>query len=722
MMTRKRSPGTRARRGTVAACVLALAASPIALTSDDRSGGASGVAFAASAPRPPRAPRAPKPSKADREVTFNLEEATFDDIQDAMDAGALTSVELVSMYLNRIAVYDQNGIFLNSTPVINPQALADAAEADALRAEGVVLSALHGVPFSVKDTFSIAGMPTAGGSPALLDLYASEDALIVERLKAAGAVALGKANLPPMGNGTSERSVYGAGKNPYNFEATTDGSSYGSAIGVAANLVAFSFGGDTTGSIRLPSSAQNVVGLKPSKALFPATGTWPLGWQQDVIGPMTRTVQDLAIIADLTVEDYPASIANLEPLFYAPPSTFRPESYEALLDENAFRGKRVGVPKPFIGADFTGTSNYDIGPRVEALLRQAMADMEALGAEVVEIDWPAFHTFARDNAAGMAGDGRRLTPALEAFSFGSPSMNNRVRAYYGDEFIKTFHHPVLTTFGVVAQDTDVITYSTNSSWLQRRQEVRDGIMLPPNVDVGGKPFGTGLLEGYDMWLKRDITDPMDAAGIDVVVFPVRNNVTPLVAGETTQQYPTTGNFGSQASSLGLPGLVVPMGFVAETGVPVGLTFLGKSRNTEADLFPYAYAYEQATKHRTAPAVAPPLPGESITYKALRKPKNDSIPPVVSISTAATIVGSGKKAALQLRGVSTDASGQVNVKVFVNGHKIPSTKGLRWEAEVKLTDLQKWTRPGDAAITVLVLATDSSGNSSATQKSVTLPAV
>lgn len=720
-MTRKqRSTSARVRRAAAVACVLGLTASPIELPGDDRPGGARGIAFAAE--KPPRAPRAPRPSKAERETTFTLEEATFADIQQAMDAGALTSVELVSMYLNRIAVYDQSGVFLNSTPVINPQVLADAAEADALRAEGVVLSPLHGVPFSVKDTFSIAGMPTAGGSPALLDLYASEDALIVERLKAAGAVALGKANLPPMGNGTSERSVYGAGKNPYNFEATTDGSSYGSAIGVAANLVGFSFGGDTTGSIRLPSSAQNVVGLKPSKALFPATGTWPLGWQQDVIGPMTRTVEDLAIIADLTVADYPASIANLEPLFYEPASSFRPESYQALLDENAFAGKRVGVPKPYIGADFTGEDNYDIGPRVEALLRQAMADMEALGAEVVEIDWPAFHTFARDNPAGEAGDGRRLTPALEAFNFASPSMNNRVRAYYMDEFLKTFDHPVLTTFGVVAQDTDVITYSTNSSWLQRRQDVRNGIMLPPTVDVAGKPFGAGLLEGYDMWLKRDVTDPMDAAGIDVVVFPVRNNVTPLVGGETTSQYPTTGNFGSQASSLGLPGLVVPMGFVAETGVPVGLTFLGKSRNTEADLFPYAYAYEQATKHRTAPAVAPPLPGESITYKARRKPASDTIPPVVTVSTAATIVGSGKKAALQLRGVSTDASGLVNVKVFVNGRKVPSTKGPRWEAEVKLADLGKWTRPGDDAITVLVLATDSSGNSSATQKRVTLPAV
>lgn len=695
-----------------------------------------GVALAGTAPaeateKPPRAPRAPNITRSERTTTFTLQEATFADMQKAMDAGALTSVELVSMYLNRIAVYDQNGIFLNSTPVLNPQALDDAAEADALRAEGVVLGPLHGVPFSVKDTFSIAGMPTAGGSPALLGLFAKADALIVERLKAQGAIALGKANLPPMGNGTNERSVYGAGKNPYNFETTTEGSSYGSAIGPAANLVAFSFGGDTTGSIRFPASAQNVVGLKPSKALFPATGTWPLGWQQDVIGPMARTVEDLAIVADLTVADYPAEITNLEPLFYEPPSSFRPASYQALLDPNALAGKRVGVPKPFIGADFSGTANYKIGPRVEKLLRQAMADMEALGAEVVEIDWPVFHSFARDNPAGVAGDGRKLTPALELYSFGcrpdctaTPTYNNRVRAYYMDEFTKSFGDPALPTFGDVAKDTDVITYSTNANWLQRRQDVRDGIMLSPATEIEGtgKSFGSGVLEGYDIWLKRDVTDVLAAQDIDVVVYPMRNNVAPLGAGETTTEFPTTYNFGGQASSLGLPAIVVPMGFLDETGVPMGLTFLGSARNTEADILPYAYAYEQATKHRTPPAVAPPLPGESVTYRTRRRPAVDTIPPLVSVSTIASIVGEASRARLRLEGIAQDAGGPVNLKVYVNGRKIAVEKGLRWEATVRLSDLAKWTRPSDDTIAVLVLATDTAGNSSATQKTVALPTV
>ncbi|MBX6342191.1 MAG: amidase, partial [Thermomicrobiaceae bacterium] len=234
---------------------------------------------------------------------FRLQEATIDAIHAAYRSGALTCRQLVELYLARIDAYDRGGPAINAVITVNPRALDEADAADrAFRERGDLAGPLHGIPVLVKDQAETAGIPTTFGSVALRGYVPSADAVVVQRLRAAGAVVLAKTNLPDFATSWfGYSSAGGETKNPYALDRDAGGSSAGTGAGVAANLGAVGIGEDTGGSIRVPASFDNVVGLRVTTGLISRTGLSPLVEFQDTAGPMARTVRDAAILLDALV-------------------------------------------------------------------------------------------------------------------------------------------------------------------------------------------------------------------------------------------------------------------------------------------------------------------------------------------------------------------------------------------------------------------------------------
>src|SRR5438477_696717 len=273
-------------------------------------------------------------------------ETSIRDLQAALSAGRTTSVRLVDAYLARIAAYDQKAPALNAIIRLNPGARADAAALDAERKVGKVRGPLHGIPVILKDNYNTAGLATTAASVALAGLTPATDAFQVRKLRDAGAVILGKANLHELASGiTTISSLGGQTCNPYDPDRNPGGSSGGSAAAVTASFAAIGWGSDTCGSIRIPSAFNNLFGLRPTKGLSSIDGIVPLSHTQDVGGPLARTVTDLAIGLDATVGADPADSAT-RILDGAP----LPRFVDAL-DTGALKGARFGMLTQYFGTE-----------------------------------------------------------------------------------------------------------------------------------------------------------------------------------------------------------------------------------------------------------------------------------------------------------------------------------------------------------------------------------
>jgi Asp-tRNA(Asn)/Glu-tRNA(Gln) amidotransferase A subunit family amidase len=238
-------------------------------------------------------------------------EATITDLQRGMSDGRFTSLDLTRAYLARIAAYDQKGPALNTMVRVNPAAEREAAAMDAERKAGKVRGVLHGIPIILKDNYNTADMPTTGSTLALATFVPREDAFIVRRLREAGAIILGKSNLHELAAGiTSVSSLGGQTRNPYDPRRCPGGSSGGTGAAIAASFAVVGWGSDTCGSIRIPAAFGSLFGLRPSSGLVSRNGVIPLSHTQDVIGPLARTMTDLAIALDLTVGQDPADAAT----------------------------------------------------------------------------------------------------------------------------------------------------------------------------------------------------------------------------------------------------------------------------------------------------------------------------------------------------------------------------------------------------------------------------
>jgi amidase len=300
-------------------------------------------------------------------VPFPLE-ATIPELQHAMETGDLTSVELVDFYLARIAAYDDSGPELNAFILVNPRAREEAAALDAERADSGPRGPLHGIPVVVKDIIGTADMPTTAGSLALEGFRPAEDAFVVRKLREAGAVIIGKSNLDEFALGwTTASSLGGQTLDPYDLSRDPGGSSGGSAVAVTANFAVAGLGTDSCGGVRFPAAHNDLYGLRPTSGLSSRAGVIPLSTTLDTIGPMARTVVDLAIVLDATVGKDPTD-----------PTTVKVEtSFVDAVDPNGLSGRRIGLV------------TFSLDPEVEGIIDAAIDEMAANGVEVIQVELPS---------------------------------------------------------------------------------------------------------------------------------------------------------------------------------------------------------------------------------------------------------------------------------------------------------------------------------------------
>ncbi|WP_236304663.1 amidase, partial [Pseudomonas sp. PA-1-5A] len=293
---------------------------------------------------------------------MQVTEVSIAQLRAALEAGQTTAVELVQAYLARIDAYDgpQTATALNAVVVRNPDALKEAQASDARRAKGQTLGQLDGIPYTAKDSYLVKGLTAASGSPAFAKLVAQRDAFTIERLRAGGAICLGKTNMPPMANGGMQRGVYGRAESPYNADYLTapfaSGSSNGAGTATAASFAAFGLAEETWSSGRGPASNNGLCAYTPSRGVISVRGNWPLTPTMDVVVPYARTMADLLEVLDVVVAEDPdtrGDLWRLQPWVPIPSVTsVRPVSYAALaVDSENLAGKRFGVPRMYINAD-----------------------------------------------------------------------------------------------------------------------------------------------------------------------------------------------------------------------------------------------------------------------------------------------------------------------------------------------------------------------------------
>ena len=279
-------------------------------------------------------------------ATFRLEEATVTDMNAAFDAGELTSEQLTQLYLNRIEAYDEQGPSLNSIITINPNALQTAAELDKERQTIGPRSPLHGIPILLKDNYDTFDLPTTAGSLSLEGSIPPDDAFVVDKLRDAGAVILGKTNLDEFARGSSGlSSLGGQTRNPYALDRVPGGSSAGTGAAIAANFATAGLGTETGVSIRNPATNNNLVGIAPTEGLVSRDGVVPISFTQDRAGPLTRSVSDAAVVLS-AIAGYDTS----DPVTANSIGKIPAQGYTSFLDENSLNGARIGVLQDFLSA------------------------------------------------------------------------------------------------------------------------------------------------------------------------------------------------------------------------------------------------------------------------------------------------------------------------------------------------------------------------------------
>ena len=313
-------------------------------------------------------------------------ERSIEDLQRAMESGQVTSQQLVDAYLARIEAYDDRGPALNAIAALNPRAREAAAALDAERASRGPRGPLHGIPVLVKDNYETVEMPTTVGSVAFLGFQPGRDAFQVQRLKAAGAVILGKTNMHELAAGIfTVGSSFGQTRNPYDLDRNPGGSSGGTGAAVAASYAAGGLGSDTCGSIRNPASHNGLVGLRGTQGLASRTGIVPLSSTQDIGGPLARSIADLAILLDATVGADPADAST------AASAGRVPSSYRAGLEPDQLQGARIGVARSLFGA-------APEDQEVAGLVQKALDAMKQAGAELTDVVIPGLDDVLRDSS------------------------------------------------------------------------------------------------------------------------------------------------------------------------------------------------------------------------------------------------------------------------------------------------------------------------------------
>lgn len=491
---------------------------------------------------------------------FELEELTIADLQQGLQSGKYTARQLVEKYADRINDIDKKGPALHSVIEMNPDAEQIAVALDRERKEKGSRGPLHGIPILIKDNIDTQDrMMTTAGSLALVGAKPQLDAFVAQRLREAGAVILGKTNLSEWANFRSNKSSSGWSgrggqtKNPYVLERNPCGSSSGSGAAVAANLCTIAVGTETDGSVVCPSSANSLVGIKPTIGLVSRAGIIPIAHSQDTAGPMARTVTDAAILL--------AAMTGVDPRDEAT-NAGRGKSvtdYTKFLNKDGLRGMRLGIARKHFG----------FNERVDKLMNDLLAEMKRLGAVLVDpADVPTtgkfddsefevlLYEFKADLNTYLAGLGPQapVRSLKDVIAFNEKNRNREMPYFGQDIMIKAEAKGPLTSKPYLAalRKNHLLTRTQGIDAVMKKHQL-DALVAP----TGGPPWPTDWINGDHF----------------------------------------TGGYSSASAVAGYPHITVPAGYVF--GLPVGISFFGGAFS-EAKLIKIAYAFEQATKARKPP--------------------------------------------------------------------------------------------------------------------------
>ncbi|HZD41163.1 MAG TPA: amidase [Terriglobales bacterium] len=489
-------------------------------------------------------------------VTFDVVETTIDEIHAAYQSGELTCRQLVQMYLDRIAAYDKKGPALNAIITVNPDALKEAARLDGSYGASGPVGPLHGIPVIMKDQADVKGMPTTLGSVLFKNYYPDRDSFVAERLKNAGAIILAKATLGELGGGDTHGSLFGSTRNPYDLERTVGGSSGGPAAAVSANYSTVAVGQEGLASIRRPATWNGICGMRPTAGLVSRGGVYA-GWPEVAgsLGPMARTVGDLAVLLDSMVGYDPEDPLTARGIGHVP------QTFNQFLDKAGLHGVRLGILREPIGLHSDpATEDFK---RVTEVFDRAVAELKSAGAEVVDpIVIPRVNELLAKRS-GAPGETERSFQLYYGRS-ASPPFKSRAEVTASPDFAKVVRRSQIR----FQRSPDAAAHYES---LQAQHELMTNflkVMADNRLDA----ILHKAVEHQPTFIKDGVNPPF----VDQKGAPHLNTFLVFV-----------------------PTIVVPAGFTRDT-LPTGICFIGRPYD-DGNLIKFAYAYEQATHHRQPPA-------------------------------------------------------------------------------------------------------------------------
>ncbi len=510
--------------------------------------------------------------------TIPLSLATIKEINAAFDARTLSSEQLVKLFLARIESYDRHGPQLNAVITVNPRALREARALDAERRRTGPRSVLHGISVVVKDNIDTADLPTTAGSFLLKDSIPPDDARVVRQLRRAGAIIIAKVNMGEFASGDGG-SLIGRVRNPHGPARSSGGSSAGTGAAIAAAYAMAGLGTDTGGSIRNPASFNGIVGLKPTHGLVSLDGVMPLAASLDVVGPMARTVHDVAAMLSVIVDTEPDAGASGKGTKPAQ------QDYTRYLEAGALKGARIGVIRNLMG------TNPDIAWIAEAGLRA----MQRAGAVLVDVTFPDW--FVKSHIAwGLQICRTEFREQIPGYL-----------ATLDPGYPKTLDELVERSLRLTAPDgAGAAPYPRR--WMSALKRSGDG--------SSNEDYQYEAVRDHAMPLARGIVESaMTSQQLDALVYPTMTRAAPLVDTD----YLHSGKALEDekyalfiANLAGFPELTVPAGFTA-AGTPVTFSFLGRALS-EPKLLALGYAFERQMNAYRLPATTPPLRGEEIILR------------------------------------------------------------------------------------------------------------
>jgi len=484
--------------------------------------------------------------EASTELKYDVVEKSVMDLQRALEAGEVTSEELVAAYIERIETLDFKGPRINSIIAINDKALEEARLLDLERKEKGVRGPLHGIPVILKDNYDTFDMPTTAGSVTLKDSIPSQDATLTKLLREAGAIFVAKANLHEYAYGISSISSFGGQTfNPYKINHHPGGSSGGTGAAIAANFAAVGMGTDTGCSIRNPSSYNNLVGLRPSYGLTSRAGIVPISFTQDTGGPMGKTVEDIAIVMDVIAGKFDERDIATELGIDK-----KPDSYVKSLGGRSFEGVKIGVLNAYFGT-------CELTMPTTTLVKQALETMKANGAELIDIEIDVLEGIETLNLSTM-----EFKKAIE-------------------DYLATLPNPRFTTLEQLIESKEV------TAVVERR------LVQAQDYSVDSEEYEEALKKRalYLESVQKVIADNE----LDVIAYPTFKSPPPVIGQEFWEF-----NNGALSAATGIPAISFPAGFT-EDGLPVGIEFAADLFEEEK-LLQLAYAFEKITNLRTPPAI------------------------------------------------------------------------------------------------------------------------